>query len=63
MLAYALSDRVGLLEPMVELFAWSLCLYFFTRQLNHVTDGKFSMLHTPIGVLMLRSSSLLLALF
>ncbi len=29
--AYTLGDRVGSVEPMVELFARSLCLYVFTR--------------------------------
>ncbi len=61
--AYALSNRVGSIEPMVKLFAPLLRLYVFTRQPDHVTHGEFSRLRTPISVLTLRSRSLLPALF
>ncbi len=60
---YTLSDRIGSIEPMVELFAQSLSLYILTRQPDHVAHSKFSRLRTPIGVLPLRSRSLLPALF
>jgi hypothetical protein len=39
--AFAVCDRIGFVEPMVELFAWSLHLYVFTRQPDHIAHGKF----------------------
>ncbi len=60
--AYALSDQVGSVEPMVKLFAWSLRLYVFTKQPDHVAHDKFSGLRTSIGVLPMRSPSLFSAL-
>ncbi len=48
---------------MVELLASSLCLYNLTRQLDHVTYGKFTRLCTPIGVFPQRSGSLIPVLF
>ncbi len=50
-LAYALIDRIGSNEPIVQLFISSPSLNVLIRQPNHVTHGKFSRLRAPMSVL------------
>ncbi len=62
MRAYLLDDRIGSVEPMVEFLAGSFLSDVFTRPPDYVTYGKLVWSRTPIGVVPLGSSGLLLAL-